>query len=113
MDKRIVALQDWGCDTTGALKRMLDDEEFYLECLSSVEQDVNFANLGAALEQKKVEEAFDCAHALKGVLGNLGLTPMYEKTCELVEPLRKGEGANLEGEYQELMQMKSKLEHIL
>lgn len=41
-----------------------------------------------ALESKDYSKAFDCAHTLKGVCGNLGLTPMYEIICRVVEALR-------------------------
>ena len=37
-----------------------------------------FAVLGTSIEAKNVEKAFDAAHSLKGTLGNMGLTPMYE-----------------------------------
>ena len=32
--------------------------------------------------------AFEAAHALKGVLGNLSLTPLYEPVQEITELLR-------------------------
>ena len=38
-----------------------------------------------------LDGAFQAAHTLKGVSGNLGLTPLYEAVCDIVEPLRHGE----------------------
>ena len=38
-----------------------------------------------------LDGAFQAAHTLKGVSGNLGLTPLYEVVCDIVEPLRHGE----------------------
>ena len=35
--------------------------------------------------------AFEAAHTLKGVTGNMGLTPLYDAVCTIVEPLRTGE----------------------
>ena len=35
--------------------------------------------------------AFEAAHTLKGVAGNLGLKPLYDAVCHIVEPLRRGE----------------------
>lgn len=38
--------------------------------------------------------AFDTAHALKGVLGNLFLTPVYEPVSEITELLRAKQEAD-------------------
>ena len=89
MDKRIIILEEKGCDIRGALRRMLDDEDFYLECLTSVCSEENFYVLRQRLIDGQTKDAFDCAHALKGVLANLGLTPMFDKVVEIVEPLRQ------------------------
>ena len=35
--------------------------------------------------------AFEAAHTLKGVTGNMGLTPLYDAVCTIVEPLRTRE----------------------
>ena len=35
-----------------------------------------------------LDGAFEAAHTLKGVSGNLGLAPLYKAVCALVEPLR-------------------------
>ena len=44
--------------------------------------------------KKNYKEAFEAAHSLKGVLGNLSLTPLYDKVCEITELLRAGEDAD-------------------
>ncbi|MBR5658308.1 MAG: Hpt domain-containing protein, partial [Lachnospiraceae bacterium] len=38
--------------------------------------------------ERDLKGAFEAAHALKGVLGNLSLTPLYEIVCEITELLR-------------------------
>ncbi len=43
--------------------------------------------------------AFEAAHTLKGVAGNLGLTPLYEAVCAIVEPLRSRAGADYRSMY--------------
>ena len=47
--------------------------------------------LGGALASGDTAKAFEAAHTLKGVTGNMGLTPLYAALCTLVEPLRTGE----------------------
>lgn len=84
-----------------------------MECLQMVLEDTSFEKLKLALDAKNVKEAFDCAHTLKGVLGNVGLTPLYEKTIEIVEPLRKGDCEGLTEKIEELIGMRNRLSDIL
>lgn len=109
----IEKLRRWGCDTDDAMRRMLDDEEFYRECLLDIPGDPNFDMLGEALRDHDVKKGFDAAHALKGVCANLGLTPMFDAVVKLVEPLRAGEDAELTKEYDELLRTREQLEKIL
>ncbi len=81
-------LQNAGCDVDGALHRMLDDEEFYISCLEPALHDPAFETLSLALKNQDLSQAFDAAHTLKGVLGNMGLDPLYDITVKIVEPLR-------------------------
>ena len=50
--------------------------------------DTGFERLKAALEAGDLAAAFEAAHALKGVLGNLALTPAYDQVSEITELLR-------------------------
>ncbi len=113
MDKRIEMLRDWGCDINGAMERMLGDEKFYIDCLQAIPSDRNFTDLTEALVNQNTKLAFNSAHTLKGVLINLGLTPMYQKAVEIVEPLRNGESKGLLQKNTELLQMRDELAVIL
>lgn len=113
MDKRIETLQNFGCDIKGALKRSLDDEVFYIECLKTIPDDENFELLDKALADGNIKAAFDYAHALKGVLANLGLTNMFKKTEEIVEPLRNGKIDGMKEKFNELTELKNQLRVIL
>lgn len=106
-------LRAWGCDVDGAMERFMGDEELYQVCLHSVMSDKSFAGLKEALERNDVREAFDHAHTLKGVLANMGLTPMYDITVQIVEPLRAGSLEHLLPIYEELMQAKDRLGKLL
>jgi HPt (histidine-containing phosphotransfer) domain-containing protein len=41
------------------------------------------------LDSGNLKEAFEAAHSLKGVTGNLSLTPLYEKLNSITEFLRE------------------------
>lgn len=106
-------LQSMGCDMDGALNRFLQDENFYLDCYKQVLDDEAFGKLKEALENKQTEEAFHYAHTLKGVIANMGLTPLYNIVVRIVEPLRAGSIENLMPIYEELMTEREKYKALL
>ena len=50
--------------------------------------DKNFDALTAAINAGNATAAFEAAHALKGSIGNVSLTPIYKPICELTDLLR-------------------------
>ena len=113
MDARIQMLTDWGCDVGAGMQLALNNEAFYLECVNDTAEDESYDMLLAALKKNDAKEAFNLAHSLKGVFSNLGLTPMYEKCMELVEPLRDGHCAHLTEKAEELLALRRRLIGIL
>lgn len=106
-------LEDWGCDVQGALNRLLNSRDFYFKLRPSALTDPSFDAFGEALREKDVKAAFESAHTLKGVLGNLGLTPMYKETCSAVELLRNGILEGVEPHYSALMELRTVLDKII
>ena len=96
-------LENWGCDISGAMRRFLNDEELYASCLGTMLADESFDLLDKAIQEKNITKAFDAAHSLKGTLGNMGLTPMYEIIIQIVEPLRDGKLDGIAEKYEVLM----------
>ncbi len=84
----IEALREYGADVDAGLARCVNNEEFYLKMVTMGIADERFDSLKEDLIQKNFAEAFEKAHALKGVLGNLGLTPVLEPVSEMTELLR-------------------------
>ena len=84
----IEKLQTFGADTEDGLARCMKNEALYLRLVGTVPGEQNFEKLKLAVEEGDLDKAFDAAHALKGVLGNLSLTPLYDKIVEITELLR-------------------------
>lgn len=91
MNDLFTELQQHGCDVDGTMRRLGDDRELYVDCLHMLVGDESFAQLHEAFAHKNAREIFEAAHTLKGVAGNLGLTPMYDSTCRIVEATRAGQ----------------------
>ncbi|MBR1481968.1 MAG: Hpt domain-containing protein [Ruminococcus sp.] len=88
-------LQRFGARTDEGLARCLNNEQFYLMLVKKAIADDGYTRLQAAVEQGDFAQGFEIAHGLKGVLGNLSLTPLYEAVCEITELLR----ANTQTDY--------------
>ena len=59
-------------------------------------------NMVSLYEQKDYRGLFAAAHSLKGVAGNLALTPLYELACTITEATRNSDDVNLDKEIEEL-----------
>lgn len=81
-------LEENGADVETTLRRFVGNDAIYVKFLKKFPDDPNYEKLGENIEAGDFEEAYKCAHALKGVVGNLGLTPIYERVSKLVEELR-------------------------
>ena len=81
-------LNQFGANTKEGLDRCMNNEAFYLRLVDKAINDDSFIKLKDELENKNYDEAFKIAHSLKGVLGNLSLTPLYDLAVEITENLR-------------------------
>lgn len=114
VDKNLIKeLKDWGCDIDGALERMLNDTAFFIECVKAVNNDESFENLDKALKDGNISAAFDAAHNIKGVSGNVGLMPIQKAAEKIVEPLRIGKIDGLQNYCLELNSKNDELSSIL
>ncbi len=99
-------LRNSECDVDSALARFVDDIDLYTQFYSELLNDEAFTLLGEALDDGRLYEAFDYAHTLKGIIGNMGLTPLYETICDIVEPLRINEVDGVFDNYKKLLEQK-------
>ena len=81
-------LKQFGANTDEGLGRCLNNEAFYLRLVAKALDDASFDRLSAAVDAGDLDAAFEAAHALKGVLANLALTPVAEIASETTELLR-------------------------
>ena len=78
----------YGANVDEGLARCMGNESFYLRLVETVKTEQGFDVLESAIGANDLEAAFEAAHSLKGVLGNLSLTPLYEPVQEITELLR-------------------------
>ena len=71
--------------------RFLNNASFYAKHLDRCLKDPSFSELKKYLQENDIQNAFETAHSLKGMTGNLGLTPIYNLLIKITEPLRAGQ----------------------
>lgn len=113
MNNIIRKLKSWGCDVDGALERFLNNEGMYISFLPMIIREPAFSALGTAIQSGNVTETFEQAHLLKGVLANMGITPLYDIVVKIVEPARRGTLDGLLECYEELMVKYDELKCII
>ncbi len=107
------ALKEYGVKTNQGLERCCNMEAFYFKMITASVNDANFAKLGKALEANDLQEAFEAAHALKGIAGNLALDPLYDAVCDIVEPLRNKTEMDYSEKYKKVMEAREKLAALI
>ncbi len=105
----IDSLRDFGANVEEGLERCMGMEDFYLEMIELGLSDERFTTLGPALESGNKDDAFETVHALKGVIGNLALTPLYETVCEMTEHLRAKDDIDYKPLYDKLMDQRKQI----
>lgn len=105
----IEALNAVGADTATGMARCMNNEAFYLKMVRMCLEDDRYEKLPEAVTNGEINQAFEYAHALKGMLGNVSLSNLLEPIEEITELARaeKTEGydealAKMQEEYAKL-----------
>ena len=96
----IESLRGYGANVDEGLSRCMGNETLYLKLVNTVCDDKSFEILAEAIDNKDYKTAFERAHALKGAVGNLSLSPLYEEVSELTDALRN----QADGDYSQMLQ---------
>ena len=109
----ISRLEAWGCNVQEALERFVDDKDLYVMCMNLFVEDASFEALGAAIQSQNYEAAFEAAHTLKGVAGNVSAGPLFQTIESLTDKLRANNYAGVDEDYQKIMDYKTSLSSVL
>ena len=109
----IEALREYGADVEEGLERCLNDEGFYLSLIPSSLEERDYKAIENAIASKDLTAAFEAAHGLKGVLGNLALTPLFQPVSEMTELLRSRTDTDYSGYLDAMWEQRKKLMELL
>ena len=115
-EKMLQRLRDPGVDVDGACERFMGNTAMLYKFLLKFPNDKNYAELEEALCAGEIEKAFNAAHTLKGVCGNMSFVSLQCDIAEMTELLRAGkiEAArqkmpDVEKEYNKIVELIDKL----
>lgn len=84
-------LASYGIDYDDAMERMGGSADFYKQLAMKYLNDSHYVDLVAAMEAKDYDRAYEAAHALKGVSGNLSMADLFKASAAVSDALYQGE----------------------
>lgn len=91
MNAMLEKLSELGTDVREGLSRFMENEPLYVRCLKKFPAQAELCTLHDDLANQNYEAAVQSAHTMKGLTGNLSITPLYTRYSEIVARLRAGE----------------------
>ena len=82
-------LQELGADVNDAMQRFMNNASLYERMLGKLPATVNDKPVMEFIEAGDIKTAIENAHTLKGVMGNLSVTPLYKAYTEITNLLRE------------------------
>ncbi len=79
-----------GVDVDEAMHRFMNREDLFIRFMKEYLDDDNLEMLKKSISENNIEEAFNYAHTLKGVAGNLSMKSTLHYLLPAVEILRTG-----------------------
>jgi HPt (histidine-containing phosphotransfer) domain-containing protein len=91
MDSLLDELKELGVDTEEACQRVMGKTDFYERMLKKFVATALDLEVMSYLQEGDYEKALEHAHTMKGVTGNLSLTPLFSAYTDIVAALRANE----------------------
>ena len=105
-------LDSFGANTKTGVQRCANKEELYLRLVKMVPTNASFKALEESINHNDLDKAFQAAHALKGVLLSLELTPLTELVVEITDLLRNKTMTDYSNYLEKIETLRKKLEDI-
>lgn len=77
-------------DVEAAVERFVGQEKLFMKFLKKFTEDASYETFRTKMEAEQYDDAFEAAHALKGLCGNLSIDGLFQIVSREVEFLRNG-----------------------
>ena len=85
-----------GYELDDVKSRLTDNEEFIARILKKFSEDGNCSRLEKALASEDYTDAYEAAHAIKGMTSNMGLSRQYDLAFKITEKLKSSDYEGLD-----------------
>ncbi|MCH5207833.1 MAG: hypothetical protein J1F04_03015 [Oscillospiraceae bacterium] len=86
----LTELKNLGVNIDEAMNRFMNNEGLYIKMLAKLQPNIEKLPVLSLCEAGDNEQALANAHTLKGITGNLSLTPLFNGYTRIVELFRAG-----------------------
>lgn len=108
----VEALRAYGANVDEGITRCIGNEGFYLRMVNMALDMDTYDKLAAAVEAGDLTAAYEAAHSLKGVLGNVSLGPLSEEAAQISDLLKAGTQMDYKPRVQRLLELKQELDAL-
>ena len=108
----IEQLERLGAGTEEGVKRCAGNEAFYLKMIPKALETERYKKLEDYIRSGNLDAAFEEAHALKGILANLALTPILNPVSEMTEFLRNRTDMDYDSLINEMWEKRNSFDNI-
>lgn len=102
-------LERLGVNTREGLERFSGNESLYARMIGKLPASVNGLEVMESIEAEDIEAAERKAHTIKGVTGNLSITPLYNAYTQIVNELRTGNTAEAKEILENILPVQQKI----
>ena len=81
-------LKENGCDTQDGLNRLMGNKAIYEKLLKKAPASIEPLNVQQCLDSGDITKSIEASHTVKGITGNLSLTPLYTAYSKITDLLR-------------------------
>lgn len=97
-------LKELGVNVDEGLERVMDDEPLYETMLGMFLDKVNSNHIGIEdFHEENLDELIERVHILKGLTGNLAMTPLFEGYMKVLDLLRTDCAGEAVKEYERIL----------
>lgn len=102
-------LQEMGVDIKEGLQRFMNNVSLYEKMLRTFPKMIHSTTISADFDDSECDEMIEKTHALKGVTGNLSLTPLFVSYTKIVDSLRAGKPEEARTELNQVLLIQEKI----
>lgn len=106
-------LAENGSDISDGLNRLMNNEQIYTKLLKKLPESIEKQEILPFIESGDIPTAIQNAHTIKGVTGNLSVTPLYTAYTEIVNLLRADKVDDAKKLYEETIPVQEKILNII